>query len=136
MESTLGTRRIHNLGRNVIVCTGQSFGERRGREHEIEHLGRQHAVAVEQVFDARLVHSVGARKDRPFIPGRFVPFSTEQRDIFCDARRNLAIEGIDGGIHGILGHDAVGRPLASGDDDEPRHAVRHDVFPAEFGSLV
>ena len=47
-----------------------------------------------------------------------------------------AVEGGDGLVDGVLGHDAVGRPLAAGDDDEAGHRVRDDVLARQLRGLV
>ena len=56
MQGTLVRGGVDDLGADVVVGPRQRLGERRVLLDELQHLGREGAVPVEQVLDADLVH--------------------------------------------------------------------------------
>ena len=84
------------------------------------------------MLDAHPVHAELVRDLVPAIPRRLVTLGTEQCDVVRDRGRDIAVEGRDGLVDGILRHDPVCRELAAGHNNESGNAVRDDVLAAEL----
>ena len=136
VQRTLVSRRVDNLGLDVVVGAGEGRGEGGSLADELEQFIRHHAVAVEQVFDAHLMHVEHAGDLGPTVPRGLVALGPDQADVLGDAGGDLPVERCNRFIDCILRHDAVGGPLAAGHDDETRNAVRDDVLARQFRGLV
>ena len=136
VQRALGEHRVHHLGGQVARRPGQRPGERRMRRGPgpaRRRCGRRAGAAAARPSPRAGSEPTASCAGRSRTSShRWAPTSGSMRG----ARRRHAGQPRDRRVDGVLGHDAVGRVLAAGDQDEARHGHDDGVLAGEPAGLV